>query len=95
MRPWIEKLAKISKKKGIFRHFHIMINDLEWDIDYFTMHNERHNCHLCIKHIINNDKYQTIHFKLYDDEIDLLYETIVYCENKARDYILKKIECLK
>ena len=95
MRPWIEKLAKISKEKGIFRHLHIIINDLEWDIDYFTKYHERCNCHLCIKHVINDNNYQTTHFKLYDDEVDLLNEVIIHCENKARDYILNKIEILK
>ena len=95
MRPWIEKLAKISKEKGIFNHFHIIINDLEWDIDYYMRMDVKQNRYLYIENFLNDNNYQTSQFKLYEDEVALLSETITYCENKTKDDILNKIENLE
>lgn len=94
MRPWIEKLAKISKERGIYQHLRIIVDNLIWDIDYFSKDRIR-NCYLHIRNIVDDEKYQTADFKLYNDEIDLLDETITYCANKSKDYFLNKIENLE
>ena len=94
MRPWIEKLAKISKKRGIYQYLRIIVDNLIWDIDYFSKDHIR-DCYLHIRNIVDDEKYQTADFKLYNDEIDLLNETITHCANKSKDYFLNKIENLE
>lgn len=94
MRHWIEKLAKISKERGIYQHLRIIVDDLIWDIDYCINDNIK-DYYLHIRNIVDNEKYQTADFKLYNDEIDLLNETITYCANKSKDYFLSKIDNLE
>lgn len=92
MRPWIEKLAKISKERGlIYRYYVSLDSDLYWDLDTYYRNN-------------TNGKYLHLYkgsgislastdacFKLYDDEWDLLKEVLDYCENKSRDYLIGQI----
>lgn len=94
MRPWIEKLAKTSKERGVYQHLRIIVDNLIWDIDYFSQDRIR-DYYLHIRDIVDNENYQTADFKLYNDEIDLLNETITYCAHKSKDYFLSKIDNLE
>lgn len=97
MRTWVEKLARVSKERGSFFCMRILIDDLEWDIDsyYRDTHFTKGGSCLCIKHIENESCVQNCWIKLYDDELDLLKETMEYCENKAKDYFLNRLENLE
>jgi hypothetical protein len=54
MRPWIEKLAKISKERGTYLHLRIIVDNLIWDIDYFSQDRIR-DCYLHIRDIVDNE----------------------------------------
>lgn len=93
MRSWVEKLAKTSKEKGVFYCMHVTVENLDWDIDQYYRDYKEKNYTLCIRNINKDGNVDNqCWIKLYEDEVDLLKETIEYCENKAKDYILNKIE---
>ena len=95
MRPWIEKLAKVSKERGnIYRYYIILSHDFYWELDtYYKMDTHGKYLRLCKGSSISpasTDAY----FKLYDDEWDLLKEVLDYCEHKSRDYLIEQINNL-
>jgi hypothetical protein len=94
MRPWIEKLAKVSKERGsIYRYFVSLGPDLYWSLD--TYYKEGKGKYLCLSKGNSISPASTdATFKLYDDEWDLLNEVLDYCENKSRDYLIEQINNL-
>lgn len=95
MRPWIEKLAKVSKERGsIYRRYISLGSDFYWDLDTYYK-KDTHGKYLRLYNgssisLASTDAY----FKLYDDEWDLLNEVLDYCENKSRDYLIEQINNL-
>lgn len=96
MRPWIEKLAKISKERGsIYRYYVNVYPDFYWDLDTYYVKSNSYGkyLHLYKGNSISPESTEA-HFKLYDDEWDLLNEVLDYCENKSRDYLIEQINNL-
>lgn len=94
MRSWIEKLAKISKEQGSIYRYHVSLgSDFYWDLD--TYYKDINGKYLCLYKGSSISSTSTdAHFKLYDDEWDLLNEVLDYCENKSRDYLIEQINNL-
>lgn len=94
MRPWIEKLAKVSKERGnIYRYYVSLDPDFYWDLD--TYYKDTNGKYLRLYKGSSISLASTdAHFKLYDDEWDLLKEVLDYCENKSRDYLIEQINNL-
>lgn len=94
MRPWIEKLAKVSKEQGsIYRYFVSLGPDLYWDLDTYYKEGKGKYLRLSKGNSISPASTDAT-FKLYDDEWDLLNEVLDYCEKKARDYLIEQINNL-
>ena len=96
MRPWIEKLAKVSKERGsMYRGYVNLYPDFYWDLDNYYVKSNGHGKYL---HLYKGNSISIAstdaHFKLYDDEWDLLNEVLDYCENKSRDYLIEQINNL-
>lgn len=80
MRAWIEKLAKISREKGINYYTEIRTPDFTWGI----------YCYDKQLYIKFNEK--AVSLKIYDDEYDMLEEVLDYIKKKTEDEIIKLIE---
>lgn len=90
MRPWIEKLAKISKERGsINRNQCIIANThIGWSIAFSGINS--------IYHRFLTVKTDTIDvtYKIYEDEYDLLKETKDYIEEICQDNVIEQINNL-
>lgn len=84
MRAWIEKLAKISKEKGIYYCTEIKTPNFSWTI-YGSALKELY---------LKTDK-KSVFFKIYDDEYDVLKEVLDCIKKKTEDDLIKLIEELE
>jgi hypothetical protein len=95
MRPWIEKLAKISKERGSIYCYYVSLGpDFYWDLDTYYKKDPNGKYLRLYKGSSISLASTNAYFKLYDDEWDLLNEVLDYCENKSRDYIIEQINNL-
>ena len=95
MRPWIEKLAKISKERGSMYRYYVSLGpDFYWDLDTYHKKDTRGKYLHLYKGIGIGPESTDAYFKLYDDEWDLLNEVLDYCERKSRDYLIEQINNL-
>ena len=81
MRAWIEKLAKISKEKGIHYCTEIRTPDFTWTI-YGP----------ALKELYLKTDRKSLLFKIYDDEYDILKEALDHIKKKTEDDLIKLIE---
>lgn len=90
MRPWIEKLAKISKERGSINGNRCIISNahIEWNLVFSGINNIYHRF-LAIK----TDTIDTM-YKIYEDEYDLLKEAKDYIEEICQDNIIEQINNL-
>ena len=84
MRTWVEKLAKISKERGISCSGQVHFGTYKW---------HTYGCDN-IYYVYINDGVQTASIKIYQDELDLLSETETLVANNTRDNIIKELENL-
>ena len=84
MRSCVEKLANVSKDRGVFCSGQINFGIYKW---------HAYVCdHICYVYI--SDGIQTISIKIYQDEYDLLSEIESIVRNNTKDDIIKKLENL-
>lgn len=90
MRPWIEKLAKISKEEGIMCHYKCTIPsvNISWAIS-ITNYDKEYDTYIQIDNPIT-----CATCKIYEDEHDLLKDTLDYVKNRSKDIIIEQINNL-
>lgn len=81
MRTWVEKLAKLSKEKGTHRCIEIKTPNFTW-----SLHN------LIKKELYIKTDKESVFFKIYDDEYDILKEVSDYIKKKTENNLIKLIE---
>lgn len=90
MRPWIEKLAKVSKERGSINGNQCIISNahIKWSLVFSGINSI---CHRFLT--IKTDTIDTM-YKIYEDEYDLLKETKDYIEEICQDNIIEQINNL-
>lgn len=88
MRSWVEKLAKVIKKEGVYTYIsEITIRNYRIKLEKF-----REDFGLYVHHykVIDNDAYydKNIYLKLYQDEYDLLYKIFKDLEESEQDALI-------
>lgn len=86
MRRWVEKLAKISKEKGIFDKSHVYIDTIYYNWHIFMCDNTYY--------VYIDTGTKTSIIKIYQDEYDLLSEVKDLVANNTKDSIIKELENL-
>jgi len=85
MRQWIEKLAKVSKERGVFCNGQIYIDAI------YKWHS--YGCDN-IYYVYIDAGTETSNIKIYQDEYDLLSEVKDLVANNTKDNIIKELENL-
>lgn len=88
MRPWIEKLALLSKKDGFYsQNENVWLKNINWTVYNWSTYK------LAIK-IYNDNVCRSYIYKIYEDEFDLLKEATDFLEKQSEDYIITYINDL-
>ena len=86
MRTWVEKLAKISKEKGIRNCGQVRINALSYKWHLYTCDG--------MFYVYIDTGTQTTSIKIYQDEYDLLSKIEDLVTNNTEDNIIESLENL-